>query len=1397
MNDFSQRIANLSPEARALFEAKLRQKTAARQHTIPTLPRSGQPQAFPLSFAQQRLWFLYQWEPHTAFYNINSALRIEGDLDVAAFKRCVNEIVKRHESLRTSFTTLESEPVQIVHPETKLKVSFIDLRGFSPSERDTEMRRLAAEEAERPFDLARAPLIRVCLLQLDNISHVALTALHHIISDGWSIGAFYREVAALYQAFARSEAISLPELPIQYPDYAVWQRGYLSGEVLEPQLAYWKSRLTGAAPLLELPTDRPRPALQSFKGARLSRVVDKALLDAVKTVGQVDRATLFMTLLAAFSVLLSRYCRSDDIVIGSPIAGRTRTETEHLIGFFVNTLALRTDLSGDPSFRELLARVREIALSAYAHQDLPFEKLVEELKPERSLSYSPLFQVMFALQNTTQAPLRLPGLEVKRLDLGRETSKFDLSLAAIEASEGLKLSFEYNSDLFDSATIVRMMGHFETLLKSVVKNPEQKISRLALLTQPEHRVLIHGWNQTRIDYPGGQTIVQIFETQAALGPDRIAVEFRSPGARQLSYRELIGRANQLAHHLIGLGVGPGVLVGICVERSLEMIVGLLGILKAGGAYVPLDPGYPSERLGFMLSDSALPVVVAQRGLGLPAHGAKLVWLDSDRRSIATQPDNNPVDRANADSLAYVIYTSGSTGKPKGVCIAHSALTNLLHAMRDHTAITEEDSLLAVTTLSFDIAALELYLPLIAGARLVLASRETAADGEALSNCLADRRITLMQATPASWRLLIEAGWQGSDRLRALCGGEALSRELADQLLTRCESVSNLYGPTETTIWSSAERVQVNEPISIGRPLANTEIYILDGTLNPVPIGVPGELHIAGAGLARGYLNRPELTTEKFIAHPFKTHARLYKTGDLARYRADASIEFLGRIDNQVKLRGFRIELGEIEACLRQHPAVREVAVLAREDHPGEKRLAAYFVPNEASAPASGDELRSFLKDLLPDYMLPSSIVALDQMPLTPNGKLDRKALPAPDRLRSDSAPVAPRTPVEQQLASIFAAVLKIDRVGVRDNFFDLGGHSFLVLRVLAEIEKACGRRLSVATLFQAPTVEGIGQILTAGDSFDDSDVIVPLNPHGTTPPLFSVWMGIATELRELCRCLGPEQRLYGLNSHWDPKRMPMTRIEEMAAYNLMHLRKVQPHGPYYLSSDCVTTLIVLEMAQQLLAQGEQVVALVLIDPPPPRTWMKTPRASNRYRNRYRNRVKRHLRSLVDLNVIEQFAYLSVRVLKALWGRIALRVCLACGLPLSRSLLSRYVVEVHQRAKNNYVPKAYAGKIWFIWATDDMDEARRGEIQKAWSQLAAQATHRTVPGMHVELFKEPYVGPLAEQMKICLAEARKAPHTGVEGDAAVTRHAAVTLALAQLVNIGHDILSGAKHLLFLC
>ncbi|MGH7829948.1 MAG: non-ribosomal peptide synthetase, partial [Candidatus Binatia bacterium] len=1012
-----------------------------------------------------------------------------------------------------------------------------------------------------------------------------------------------REISALYEAFSTGRPSPLPDLPIQYPDFALWQRQYLQGETLESQLDYWRQQLA-ALPVLELPADRVRPAMQSYRGARHPIALPARLSQALKALSRKQETTLFMTLLAAFQTLLHRYTRQNNIVVGSPVAGRTRAETEELIGFFVNTLVLHGDLSGNPTFLELLARVRDMALGAYAHQDLPFEKLVEELQPERDLSRNPLFQVWFALQNVPRQALELAGSTVKPLEMESRMAKFDLALSMVEVGENLMGSLEYNTDLFESATIARMSGHFETLLEGIVADPGRRLSELPLLTEPERQQLLIQWNDTKKSYPAVQCIHQLFETQAERTPDSVAVSFPSTGFgrgedQQLTYRELNSRANQLAHHLKDLGVGRGELVGICVERSLEMVIGLLAILKAGGAYVPLDPAYPRERLAFMLEDSRAPVLLTQERLlaQLPKmtddsrrttdddaqssfsrstvigprssslqsetrhapcamRRATVICLDADWESIAAESEDNLLVETSPDDLAYVIFTSGSTGKPKGVEISHRAVVNFLHSMRQRPGLTERDTLLSVTTLSFDIAALEIFLPLTVGARLVLVSWETAADGTLLAEKLAQCGATAMQATPATWRLLLEAGWPGGKPFTMLCGGEALSRGLAAALMEKGSSLWNLYGPTETTIWSTLCRVDSKEGrIPIGRPIANTEIYILDSHLQPVPIGIPGDLYIGGDGLARGYLNRPDLTREKFIPHPFSDDpgARLYKTGDLARYLPDGNIEFLGRLDHQVKLRGFRIELGEIETALAQHPAVRETVVLAREefDNPqstvpkttadrrpmtaeerrktddrrpmtednatasfsspstvgglrssspersavgglpssfpqsairnpqsSEKRLVAYVVLNPELSP-SVSELRSFLKEKLPEYMVPSAFVMLAALPLTPNGKVDRKSLPAPDRSRPEQENpfVAPSTPEETTIADIWAKVLKVDRVGAHDNFFDLGGHSLLATQVVSRIRQALDVDLPLRALFENPTVEQLAAVI--------------------------------------------------------------------------------------------------------------------------------------------------------------------------------------------------------------------------------------------------------------------------------------------------------------------------------
>ena len=717
---------------------------------------------FPISFAQQRLWFLDQMEPESSFYNIPTAVRLTGPLNTGALKQSLNEIVRRHESLRTTFETVNGEPAQVVVPALNLSLPLIDLSELPESQREAESRHLVIEEGQRLFNLAHGPLVRATLLRLRDEEHVLLLTMHHIISDDWTIGVFFQELTALYEAYSAGEPSPLPELPIQYADYAIWQREWLSGERLEQQLSYWKKQLSGSLPVLELPTDRPRPARQTFRGASQSLVLPKRLTEELKTLSQRERVTLFMTLLAAFQTLLSRHTGQEDILVGSPIANRNSVETEALIGFFLNTLVLRTDLSGDPTFRELLGRVREVALGAYAHQDLPFEKLVEELQPERSLSHTPLFQVLFVLRNTPRPAMKLEGLTLSLLESDIGAAKFDLNLFMVEEAEGLKGSLEYNTDLFDASTIKRMLGHFQVLLEGIVADPEQRLSALPLLTEPERHQLLVEWNDTATDYPRQQCIHDLFESQVERTPDWIAVVFED---QQLTYSELNRRANQVAHYLRKRSVGPEVRVGICVERSIEMMVGLLGILKAGGAYVPLDPQYPQERLAFMLEDSEVPVLLTQQRLlkSLPMHGAEVVCLDTDWKAIARESEQNLIRAATADDLAYVIYTSGSTGKPKGVQVPHRAVVNFLTSMRQQPGLTSDDTLLAVTTLSFDIAGLELYLPIIVGARLVIVSREVASDGAQLMQKLSSA--TVMQATPATWRLLLEAGWQGNDRVK--------------------------------------------------------------------------------------------------------------------------------------------------------------------------------------------------------------------------------------------------------------------------------------------------------------------------------------------------------------------------------------------------------------------------------------------------------------------------------------------------------------------------------------------------------------------------------------------------------------------------------------------------------
>ncbi|HEX7333474.1 MAG TPA: amino acid adenylation domain-containing protein [Pyrinomonadaceae bacterium] len=1035
--------------------------------------------AIPLSFAQQRLWFLHQLEPASAVYNMPAAVRLNGSLNIAALEATLTEIVRRHESLRTTFAYADEQPCQVIRDVESWSLPVIDVSALAESERGAEVERLAEEEARRSFDLQAGPLLRTTLVQIADQEHVLLWTMHHIISDGWSMGVVIREVAAIYEAFVRGAASPLPELPIQYADYAVWQRETLNSDVVERQLAYWRKQLGGELPVLELPTDHVRPAVQTFRGAVEQVSLSRELSDGLRTVSKRTGATLYMVLLAAFNVLLSRYTGQEEIIVGSPIAGRNRVETEGLIGFFVNTLVFRSEVRGEESFAEVVKRVREVVLEGHTHQDVPFEKLVEELKPKRDFSRSPLFQIAFMFQSAGEKELASSGLSLSMLQSHAGASKFDVTLSLVDDGQELNGTLEYNTDLYDATTIERLAANFKTLLKGVVVNHTQRVSELPVLTAIEETRVVTEWNQTLKAYDKESCIHQLFEAQVERTPESLALVFED---KRVTYAELNRRANQLAHHLQTLGVGAETLVGICVERSIEMVVGLLGILKAGGAYVPLDPSYPAQRLAMMLEDSGIKVLLTQQHLlkSLPPHEARVVCVDDDLEAIARNSEENPSRNVTTRNLAYVIFTSGSTGRPKGVQIEHAAVVNFLTSMRDEPGLTSDDVLLAVTSLSFDIAGLELFLPLVVGAREVLVSREVASDGTQLRERL--NGITAMQATPATYRLLLNAGCDDLSGVKILCGGEAFPRELANQLIEKGATVWNMYGPTESTIWSAVSRVEVKDgAVAIGRPITNTQIYLLDAQLRPVPIGVAGELFIGGDGLTRGYLNRPDLTAEKMVPSPFdeKGGARLYRTGDLARFLPDGNIEFMSRIDHQVKVRGHRIELGEIEVALGQHGAVDVCVVMAREDVPGDRRLVAYIVPATTMPAPTVSELRSFLSDRLPEYMIPSNIVVLEAFPLTPNGKIDRRALPVPDGERPTlEAPfVAPRSDLERGIASVWQEVLQVSKVGIHDNFFDLGGHSLMLVQIHGKLRAQLQRDLSVVEMFRYPTVNALAKHL--------------------------------------------------------------------------------------------------------------------------------------------------------------------------------------------------------------------------------------------------------------------------------------------------------------------------------
>ena len=1249
------RFAQLSPAQRQLLLRRLgrgRPEPPAAER-IPALPRDGR--LFPLSFAQQRLWFLDRLEPAMPWYNMPLFLSLRGPLALAALRRAFDEIERRHEVLRTSFELADEQPVQVIAAARGLAPPLADLSGLPAAAAAAEHERLLAREAERPFDLARGPLCRALLLRRGEREHALLLALHHIVCDGWSLGVLVRELGMLYGAFAAGRPSPLPPLPIQYADFAVWQRQVLAGEALARHLDYWREQLADSPSLLELPADRPRPAVQSLRGRTLPLPLPDALWSGVQALARRLGATPFVILLAAWKVLLRRLARQLDVVVGTPAANRGRSEIEGLIGFFVNTLVLRTSLAGDPSFEELVARVQRVVAGGYAHQDLPFERLVDELQIERHLGHNPLFQVMFILQSDPLPAAEIAGLALAPLEVEGRTAKFDLMLQLWQQPAGLAGFLEYNTDLFDAATVHRFGEHFETLLAGALDLPRLPLPALPLLAPAARHQVVAEWNDTNATdaglTPGAaglavargpeppRDLFALFATQAERTPDAIALTWE---AGCCTYRELGRRAARLARRLRQLGIGPDVPVAICLRRSPEMAVAVLGVLAAGGAYVPLDPAYPRERLARMLELAATRVLLSQPDLlpSLPAAGITVVFPaahelagaapdaegDKELELVAARAAGDgrlprtlepATGGVQPDDLAYVIFTSGSTGVPKGVALPHRALVSLFAWQLGQSALAAGAKTLQFASLSFDVSCQELFATWAAGGTLALISEAVRLDAAALLDVLARDQVERIFLPFVALQQLAETAAERGLHPHALrevvTAGEQLQITGAiAAFFSRLPRARlwNQYGPSESHVATAfalagPARGWPALPL-IGKPVANARIHLLDETARPVPPGVPGELHIGGACLARGYFRRPELTADRFVPDPLGgAGQRLYRTGDLARYRPDGDVEFLGRNDQQVKIRGFRVEPGEIEAALATHPGVREAAVVARAAAGGPRRLVAYVVPAEP-APAVA-EIRAWLRDLLPEHMVPAVFQLLDSLPLTPSGKVDRRALPDPDPAAAgpEAVAVPPRTPVEVLLAGIWRDLLGIERVGVRDSFFDLGGHSLLAVRLMARIRRQCGRDLPLAVLFAGPTIERLAALL------DPAAAMAPTPPRHRAPlvelapgddsrlPLFLVHPvgGGVLCYAALARALGaadPGQPIYGLQSP-DWEGAGAATLEAMAERYVAAVRGRQPRGPYRLGGWSMGGVAAFEMARQLGQAGDEVELLALVD----------------------------------------------------------------------------------------------------------------------------------------------------------------------------------------------------------
>ncbi len=1352
MSDLQERLARLTPAQRAELERRLLQRASAGA-VASHIPRRDPEVPCPLSFSQRRLWFMEQLEPGNAAYHIAVRWELRGALEPSALRAAFEAVVRRHEALRTVFRLEGGEPVQVVVDHCSGYFAEQDLRTVAEEQRQAAWEEACQGQIRTPFDLVQSPLFRVLLGRLADQEYRMCVVIHHIIGDGWTMGILWKELSQAYTAQVTGAAPGWPELEIQFPDYAQWQRDHLQGSELEKHLEFWKEELAGAPTVIDLPYDRPVPPARDHAGSRYHFPMSSELLEELRGLARTEGVSLFMLLLAAFQVLLHRYTGQDDLLVGTPVANRGRTEVEPLIGFFVNTLVLRGRLEGDPSFRAFLRRTREICLRAFGHQDLPFERMIEDLHQERSLGHNPVFQVMFSLQNAPRTFLELPEVQAAREVVPRETSMFDLTFDLTETAEGLWCWMEYAADVFDRPTIARMAGHYETLLRAIVTDPERPISALPLLPEAERRQLLVAWNATEAPLLAGTCLHQLFAEQVGRTPDAPAVVWQG---RTWTYAELDLRAETLARRLLAQGVGPESRVGICLERTPQMIAAVLGVLKAGGAYVPLDPAYPRDRLDFMLQDAEVAVLISERELacGFAQCPAPVLFIDGDEEPFARDPANLP--EVSDRNLAYVMYTSGSTGRPKGVAVEHRSVVALVEWSKSLVGPEEIAGMLASTSLCFDLSVFEIFATLCRGGAVILA--KNLLELPELPDAL---RVTLVNTVPSILAELLRRHTLPTGVLTTILCGEPLSTELVDTLYAQgVERVYDLYGPTEDTVYSTWVLRRAGGPATIGRPIANSQAYVLDPRREPVPIGVPGELYLGGAGLARGYLHRPELTAERFVPHPFNQdpEARLYRTGDRVRFLPDGQLQFLGRLDNQVKLRGFRIELGEIEALLRAHPALAEVAVLLREDA-GEKRIVAYCIAGEAAPTAS--DLRSLLRERLPEHVIPSAFVFLDRLPLLPNGKLDRRALPAPQvkalAVDTHAGNSGPRDVLERQLLAVWKRTLGAGQVGTRDSFFDLGGHSLLALRLFDEIERTLERRLPLSLIFQAPTVEQMAEVLRKDGYQPRWTSLVPIQQQGSRLPFFCVHGGggYVVFLKDLVARLGPDQPFFGLQPAYLGGGPRHQSIGEMAAHYLHEIRQAQPEGPYQLGGASYGGVIAYEIAQRLMAAGEEVSLLALFDTHAPGYGRSRPGLGRWVRRLLAQayRVEHHVVSVLLLEQERRGKYIREKLERVRYeaetGVIGLKrrvtreqVRLSGASEGSLAPEATTYVDLLRR----YEPEPYPGKVTLFRA------GRQWPVERplpclGWSALAEGGLEIIpVPGFHAALLQEPHVRTTAEKLR---------------------------------------------------